>query len=82
MTLEELQRETLVQKHQRLMQAKCRHEEIWHTSVCSDEGTFTQRWCIDCGKYWHYREPDYDHAERLEKEQRRRDELTDLYRDD
>jgi hypothetical protein len=29
MTLEELQRETLVEKNRRLRQQKCRHEEIY-----------------------------------------------------
>jgi hypothetical protein len=51
-TLQELAAETLVQKHIRLTQAKCRHKECGSSSVTSERGTFTQRYCLDCGKTW------------------------------
>jgi hypothetical protein len=54
-TLQELAAETLVQKHIRLTQAKCRHKECGSSSVTSERGTFTQRYCLDCGKTWHSR---------------------------
>lgn len=57
MTLEELQNETLVQKNTRLLQAKCRHEEIYSSTVWSADGTFTNSFCLDCGKSWHREEP-------------------------
>ena len=50
MTLQELAAETLVQKHIRLTQEKCRHREIYCSTVSSQHGTFTQRYCLDCGK--------------------------------
>lgn len=50
MTLDELAKETLVQKHHRLMQAKCKHEEIYSSTVTGPDGTFTTRFCLDCGK--------------------------------
>lgn len=49
MTLAELANETLVQKHRRLMQAKCRHEEVYSSTVISSRGTFTNSFCLDCG---------------------------------
>jgi hypothetical protein len=49
-TLKELAAETLVQKHIRLTQAKCQHREVYCSTVSSPRGTFTQRYCLDCGK--------------------------------
>ena len=57
MTLAELVRETLTQKHRRLRQERCRHEEIYSSSVTSDWGDSTNRFCWDCGKSWHERRP-------------------------
>jgi hypothetical protein len=53
MDLAELQRETLTQKHRRLMQAKCPHPEIYSSTVAGPSGTFTNRFCLECGKSWH-----------------------------
>ena len=47
--LEALIHETLSQKHRRLMQAKCTHDEIYESTVASADGTFTTRFCLDCG---------------------------------
>lgn len=53
MTLQELADETLVQKHIRLTQEKCQHEEIYSSTVAGPAGTFTNSFCLDCGKSWH-----------------------------
>jgi hypothetical protein len=53
MTLEELAKETLVQKHRRLMQSKCQHEEVHSSTVAGPHGIFTNSFCLDCGKSWH-----------------------------
>lgn len=50
MTLEELQRETLVEKHSRLMQEKCPHHEIYSSTVWGPLGEFRHKFCLDCGK--------------------------------
>lgn len=50
--LRELVEETLVQKNRRLRQAKCKHEEIYCSTVTSAAGTFETRICLDCGKTW------------------------------
>ena len=53
-TIEEFLRETLVEKHTRLMQAKCKHEP-WALVVSSYSGpgvSFTDTVCVDCGKHW------------------------------
>jgi hypothetical protein len=50
MTLQELVSETLVQKNIRLRRAKCRHEEIYSSTVASRNGIFTNMICLDCGK--------------------------------
>lgn len=50
MTLEELQRETLVEKHLRLKKEKCPHEEIYSSTVYGPGGTFRNKFCLDCGK--------------------------------
>jgi hypothetical protein len=50
LALEELQRETLVEKNRRLRQTKCKHEEVYSSSVTGPEGTHTTRFCLDCGK--------------------------------
>jgi hypothetical protein len=56
--LQELAAETLVQKHMRLMQAKCRHDEIYSSTVSGPRGISTTCFCLDCGKSWHTkREP-------------------------
>jgi hypothetical protein len=52
MTLTELANETLVQKHRRLMQEKCSHEEVYSSTVAG-ERVFTNSVCLDCGKSWH-----------------------------
>jgi hypothetical protein len=53
MTLEKLVKETLTQKNARLQQERCRHKEIYSSIVTSPDGTFTNRYCFDCGKSWH-----------------------------
>lgn len=53
MTLIELANEALVQKHRRLIQEKCRHEEVYSSSVLSPDGYHVNRICLDCGKSWH-----------------------------
>lgn len=53
MTLAELMQETLTQKNRRLRQAKCRHEEVYSSTVSGLSGTFTNRFCLDCHKSWH-----------------------------
>lgn len=53
MTMTELVNETLTQKHRRLMQAKCAHEDIYSSTVVSDGGAWTNSFCWDCGKSWH-----------------------------
>lgn len=50
MTLEELVNETLVEKNRRLRQARCPHEEVYSSTVIGPSGTFTNRFCLDCGK--------------------------------
>lgn len=50
LTLEELQRETLVEKHSRLKQERCLHEEIYSSTVYGPDGAFTNKFCLDCGK--------------------------------
>lgn len=53
MTLDDLVNETLVQKHRRLTQAKCSHDDIYSSTVVSPSGAFTNSFCWDCGKTWH-----------------------------
>ena len=54
MTLEELVRETLVEKHLRLRQERCKHNgDTYISCVASPEGTFVTVVCLDCGKSWH-----------------------------
>lgn len=50
MTLDDLVRETLIEKNRRLRQAKCKHEEIYSSTVMGPNGTFTNGFCLDCGK--------------------------------
>lgn len=50
MTLDELASESLTQKHLRMMQAKCRHDEVYSSTVFVPNGTFTNSFCLDCGK--------------------------------
>ena len=57
MTLAELMAETLMQKHRRLQQEKCKHEEAFSSGVTSDRGSFGQKVCFECGKVWHYERP-------------------------
>ena len=52
MTLEELVKETLVQKNTRLLQAKCKHEEVYCSTVLGPTGTYTHEICLDCWKSW------------------------------
>lgn len=53
MTLAELVNETLVEKNRRLRQMKCQHEEVYSSTVAGPTGTFTNSFCLDCGKSWH-----------------------------
>lgn len=53
MTLDELVRETLTEKHRRLQQEKCKHEDTYSSTVDGPNGTFTNKLCFDCGKSWH-----------------------------
>lgn len=53
MTLDELVKETLVQKQKRLAREKCRHDEVYSSTVAGTTGTFTNSACLDCGKSWH-----------------------------
>jgi hypothetical protein len=53
MNLAELAGETLTQKHRRKRQERCRHKEIYSSSVTSDWGDSTNSFCLDCGKSWH-----------------------------
>jgi len=41
LSLKELVRETLIQKHRRLMQEKCSHNDIHSSTVSGPDGTFT-----------------------------------------
>lgn len=50
MTLAELQAETLVQKHRRLMREKCTHEEVYSSTVLGPDGSHPTSFCLDCGK--------------------------------
>jgi hypothetical protein len=52
LTLDELVNETLTQKHRRLRQERCRHEEVYSSTVASKDGVFTNSFCLDCGKSW------------------------------
>jgi hypothetical protein len=58
MTLDELTKETLSQKHRRLMQAKCCHPEVYSSTVLGTRpsGVFTNSVCLDCGKHWRSQE--------------------------
>lgn len=49
MTLQELMAETLVEKNSRIRREKCPHEEVYSSTVTSDLGSFTNRFCLDCG---------------------------------
>lgn len=53
MTLEELVRETLIEKNTRLLRAKCPHLEIYCSTVTGPDGTFSHRFCLDCGAMLH-----------------------------
>lgn len=53
MNLTELVNETLTQKHRRLMQEKCRHKEVYVSTVAGPDGVFTNSFCLDCGKSQH-----------------------------
>lgn len=44
MTLEELVKETLVQKHRRLMQEKCKHDDTIYNGYCLDCVKFVGLW--------------------------------------
>jgi hypothetical protein len=48
-TLKELAAETLAQKNRRIRQAKCQHE-VYSSTVASPSGTFTNSFCLDCGR--------------------------------
>jgi hypothetical protein len=52
MTLEELTKETLVEKNRRLRQEKCEHGAVYSSTVAGHDGIFTTRFCMDCGKSW------------------------------
>jgi hypothetical protein len=57
MNLEQLVKETLVQKHRRLMRAKCRHREVYSSTVLGPDGTATSAFCLECGKSLRSNEP-------------------------
>lgn len=57
MTLDDLVKETLVEKNRRSRQAKCPHEEIYFSTVVGPTGTFTNSFCLDCGKSHHRSHP-------------------------
>jgi hypothetical protein len=50
MTLEEMARETLMEKHRRLMKERCLHDEVYSSSVTGPAGSHTVSFCLDCGK--------------------------------
>jgi hypothetical protein len=50
MTLDDLVKETLVEKNRRLRQEKCSHPEVYSSTVESRNGIFTNSFCLDCGK--------------------------------
>ena len=50
MTIDELQRETLTEKNTRLRQEKCRHPEVWSSSVRWGDVKSTSTVCVKCGK--------------------------------
>jgi hypothetical protein len=52
MTVDELVRKTLVEKNRRLRQAKCSHR-VYSSTVAGPTGTFSNSFCLDCGKSWH-----------------------------
>ena len=60
LTLEELLKETLVEKNRRLRQARCAHEQVHSSSVRGPAGFFTNSFCLDCGKSWHSAVPNGD----------------------
>ncbi len=53
MTLAEQVRETLSEKNKRLRQEKCQHEEVYSSAVSGPDGSYANRFCLDCGKSWH-----------------------------
>jgi hypothetical protein len=68
MTIEELVRETLVEKNRRLRQAKCCHEEVYSSTVAGPTGTSTNSFCLDCGKSWaKFQDDDGEWAARYRK---------------
>lgn len=60
---------------------------LWNCDACGQENTDEDVRCTQCFKEYEGEEmegegePDYDHAEELEKRERKLDELIDLYRD-
>lgn len=53
LTIKELERETLTAKHRRLLQERCKHKDVYSSTMLSQNGTFTNSVCFDCGKSWH-----------------------------
>lgn len=53
MTLDDMVKETLVEKNRRARQAKCPHEEVYSSTVAGPTGMFTNSFCLDCGKLHH-----------------------------
>lgn len=62
MTLKELADETLVEKNRRQLRAKCRHMEIYSSTVDGPNGVFTNGFCLDC--YLSFRYPQGSTQER------------------
>lgn len=48
--IRELTLETLSQKNCRLMQERCKHDEVYSSTV--NDGPFTNCVCLNCGKWW------------------------------
>ena len=57
MTLAQLVRETLTEKHRRLRQEKCKHEDTYSSGCTGPTGSYTNVFCWDCEKSWHYARP-------------------------
>jgi hypothetical protein len=58
MTLDELVKETLVEKHIRLQQEKCQHKEVHVSTYSGPDVTVISRVCLDCWKHWNWNSRD------------------------
>jgi hypothetical protein len=52
MNIQELANETLVQKHRRLMRAKCKHKDLFISTFVSEAVAFREEHCFDCHMMW------------------------------